>query len=987
MKDVSLTARHAGWAAWFIAIVVVSTMVAMVFSWRAPGLNLYARDRLLQARGPVIPPDDIVVVAIDEPSIARYGRFPWQRGLTARALDTIASAQPRAIALDVLYSEATIAADDAALAEAIKRAGNAVVAAQLTEITDQSGAPSVRWLRPLPLVEDAAAGIGHANVSTEADGEARELSLRKADDQGQPLWSLAVETIRVGEGVRATSVRDVPSGVILGIRTIPVAPDVPAPHFASRNTSSAVGTLRTDRMAIDYVGPPGSFSHHTFSFADVLDGHVPAQNFRGKYVLIGATAATLGDHVATPFTHTDGAAGEQHGELMPGIEVLANSMNTILRSHFYHETPDWLAALLAALVAAAVLGSLAIAQGQFESVKQVFVLIGLLAIILASAYFAFTRWLIVPPLVPALLSFATAAPLALLRRSLRTSADLDARIRELTSANELLLLSTERPPSSLGSDPATLIAHLTGSEAVSVYLESGRAGGRYRLVASHGTTFAPSLTEDEISLAVSGAQVGTHYSISEGSHLGTRESAETVSAPEYEQDDASRRRRQLSLRLGDDARPRGVLILRHAPEHVRSETVRLCAEIATSYIANVTAETNTGPAALAPSSRWRLPRGVEWKARALGVLNRRLLARARFVDRALRAVEDGLVVADISGRIAFANPRAAEILGIPERALAGSDLFQRLAETEHQGAADDLEVDRVARETLLRLIIGRAPVEREITVGEAPRRYYTLRLSAVTSGDDGGGEILGLVAALSDVTQQHELQEMKSDVMALVTHELLTPLTAIQGMSEVLAEFDVPEERQIEMHLAINDEAKRLSHLITEYMDITKLESGAHPLRLARVRLMPLIERVLLLLSPLAAKRNIRIVRRLAPDLPALLADADLIAQALTNLIANAIKYSPARTEITVEARDEGGGLLVEVSDYGYGISADALPHIFEKFYRVPSVEDTDVPGTGLGLTLVREIVELHGGRVTVHSEAGVGSTFSVRLPLPPKET
>jgi len=349
-------------------------------------------------------------------------------------------------------------------------------------------------------------------------------------------------------------------------------------------------------------------------------------------------------------------------------------------------------------------------------------------------------------------------------------------------------------------------------------------------------------------------------------------------------------------------------------------------------------------------------------------------------------VEDGLVVADISGRIAFANPRAAEILGIPERVLVGSDLFQRLVETEHPESADDLEVGRTARETLMRLIIGRASVEREIMVGEAPRRYYILRLSAVTSGDDGSGEILGLVAALSNVTHQHELQEMKSDVMALVTHEMLTPLTAIQGMSEVLTQFEVQAERRREMHLAINDEAKRLSQMITKYMDITKLESGAHPLRLAPTRLRPLIQRVLLLLSPVAARRDIRIVPRLSPDLPALLADVDLIAQALTNLIANAIKYSPAKTEITVAARDEGPGLLVEVSDHGYGISADVLPHIFEKFYRVPSVQDTEVPGTGLGLALVREIVELHGGRVTVHSEPGVGSTFSVRLPLAPKE-
>src|SRR5882762_4648910 len=254
MKEGPLIVRHAGPAAWLIAIVVVSTMVAMIFSWRAPGLSFYMRDRLMQARGPLTPPDDIVLVVIDETSIARYGRFPWQRSLTARALDTISSAQPKAIGLDVLYSEPTIAEDDNALVDSIKRAGNTVVAAQLTEITDQSGAPSVRWLRPLPLIENAAAGVGHANVSTEADGEARGLSLRKADDQAHALWSIAVETIRVGEGVRTTSVRDVRSGVILGGRTIPIEPDVPAPHFASIDTIIPGQPITAHRRSIDYSG-------------------------------------------------------------------------------------------------------------------------------------------------------------------------------------------------------------------------------------------------------------------------------------------------------------------------------------------------------------------------------------------------------------------------------------------------------------------------------------------------------------------------------------------------------------------------------------------------------------------------------------------------------------------------------------------------------------------------------------------------------------
>jgi len=970
MKDGSLKIRHASQAAWIIAIIIVSTMMAMAFYWRAPGLNSYARDRLMQARGPIPPPDDIVIVAIDEASIARFGRFPWQRQLTARALDTISSAQPKAIALDILYSEPTINGDDTALADSIKRTGNSVVGAQLVETTDETGSPVARWLSPLPVIESNAAGIGHVNVSTEADGEARELPLRKSDDQGRTLWAIAVETIRVGEGVRPDTVRDVAGGVRLGTRTIPVARDVRTTRFGRQGPNGTEDTLNADRMALDYVGPPGSFSHQTYSFAEVFDGRVPPQSLRGKYVLVGATAATLGDHVATPFVHGDGAAGQQHGELMPGVEVLANSINTILRSRFYRELPDWLVAFLAALIAAAVLGSLAMAQGKFESGKQVFVLVGLLAIILIASYIAFVHFLIVPPITAALVSFATAAPLALLHRSLRASAALDERIAELNSADELLPLSAPELVSTnnLAANPAALIARLTGATAVAIYAGTGETGARYKLAASYGHLL--SLPEDDLHDAV----VVPNFPDSKDKPT------------DYEtQATSARAAAQLRLPLGIAEERTGALIIAPFPDHqIDADTLRLCAQIATSYLYRIESETRRE---LSPPSWRRLfPRGIEWKSHALGLLNQRMLSRARFVDRALRSAEEGLIVADISGCIAFANPRAAELLGIPERALVGSNLFSRLGDIKHRAPDDNRRLDRVAREMLMRLVIERTRFESEIQVNDTPPRYCTLRLSAVTSGNDGSGQILGIVAALTDVTQQHELQEMKTDVMTLVTHELRTPLTAIQGMSEVLAQFEVDDKRRREMHLAINDEAKRLSLMINEYLDISKLESGARPVRVTAVRVGSLVERVLLLLDPVAAQRQIKIVRQLAPNLPGLLADADLIAQALTNLLANAIKYSPIQTEITIAGYADENDLIVDVIDRGYGIPATSLTRIFEKFYRVPRVEDADVPGTGLGLALVREIVELHGGRISVKSEPGVGSTFSLRLPLARKE-
>jgi signal transduction histidine kinase len=223
---------------------------------------------------------------------------------------------------------------------------------------------------------------------------------------------------------------------------------------------------------------------------------------------------------------------------------------------------------------------------------------------------------------------------------------------------------------------------------------------------------------------------------------------------------------------------------------------------------------------------------------------------------------------------------------------------------------------------------------------------------------------------------------MKTEIMSLVTHELRTPLTAIQGMSEVLAQFDVDPERRREMHTAINEEAKRLARMIDEYLDITRLEGGARPLRRTPLRVDALVERVFLLLDPLASSRGITITREFGSNLPVVMADADLLARAVTNVIANAIKYSPRNAQIRVSVQMAGNKLLIAVADKGYGIAPDDVKRIFEKFYRVPRAENADEPGTGLGLAFVREIMDSHGGYATVDSELGIGSRFTLCLPV-----
>ncbi len=901
------------------AIVVVAALLGTLVCWRAPGIDQYMRDWMIRARGSLPAPDEIAIVAIDEPSIARFGRFPWSRALAARAIDVIAAAQPKAIALDVLYADPTSASDDRTLARSIQEAGNVVAAAQLVALPTTGGPTS--WLRPLPAIERAAVAVGHVNVLTESDGIAREILILAADDQGRAIRAMAVEVIRIGDGLEEQSLTETSRSLLLGSRIIPVESIAPSVVLGGLpGVENSMHTLRAARMAIDYIGPAGSY--RTYSFADVVGGRIPPVQFRSRYVLVGATAASLGDRLASPFMHQADAQANQHGSWMPGVEVLANTLNTILRSRFYSEAPDWLAFLCGALVAALTVFALAIAQGRHEAIKQIGALAVVAGAVLLAGYLAFTRFLVFPPLTLSLVSFASAGVLGLLRRSLVASSHLDRSIEDVKRAGETLNAI------SLGS-LAESIARLADAEGVAIY--TSPRGGRMRLVAAHGVAI--------LRKSSGGFALPPHTS--PGQELVT-----------------------LAIDGADDA---VTLVIAHDAGRTPSiEIQRLCAAIAGST-AEISAEEKEHP-------RWWWPRGLAWKAQSLGHLNSRILDSARFVDLAMRSVEDVLIIAGVDGRITFANRRAAAVLDSSEHALRGRDLLELLAEAE-QGSPE------AGRDVLARLVVGRAKIEREITIRGPRPRHFILRVAAVCSGEDGRGAVRGIVASLSDITRQHELQQTKNDVMALVSHEMRTPLTAIQGMSELLAQFEVDPERRREMSLAIHDEAKRLTQMISEYLDITRLESGTTVLRRSAVRIEALVERTLLMLDPVAAERGVRLTRRLDSSVSPVLADADLLSRAIGNLVSNAVKYSPPKTEVVISARNAANGVSIEVADQGYGIPEDSMNRVFEKFYRVPRVQDVDVPGTGLGLALVREIAELHGGSVAVRSSVGAGSVFTLWVP------
>jgi signal transduction histidine kinase len=238
------------------------------------------------------------------------------------------------------------------------------------------------------------------------------------------------------------------------------------------------------------------------------------------------------------------------------------------------------------------------------------------------------------------------------------------------------------------------------------------------------------------------------------------------------------------------------------------------------------------------------------------------------------------------------------------------------------------------------------------------------------------------VTILRDITREKEIDRMKTELVSMVAHELRSPLTCISGFSELLLDNSITRDQSEEYAQIILKESNRLSDLINKFLDISKIESGKSQMQKTPVDLKMLIEKVLDFNSQLAEKKQIR-VRFDAPlEVPMLNLDRDMMEQAILNLYSNAIKYSPEHASVTIRLLDNEKDVTIEVEDTGFGISEKSLQHIFEKFYRVTDNDKVmDITGSGLGLALVKEIVEIHGGKIKVKSELGKGSTFSLALP------
>jgi PAS domain S-box-containing protein len=241
------------------------------------------------------------------------------------------------------------------------------------------------------------------------------------------------------------------------------------------------------------------------------------------------------------------------------------------------------------------------------------------------------------------------------------------------------------------------------------------------------------------------------------------------------------------------------------------------------------------------------------------------------------------------------------------------------------------------------------------------------------------GEASGFQGIGRDVTEQRQIEQMKADFLAMITHDMKNPVAIIVGYTEImLNDGDVgPDWR--EMLVSIDSSARGLLHLIMNFLDLSKIEAGALRLQQAQTDINEVLRQVIQYQGPLARAKKIEVIEKLEP-IPPVDVDRSQMDRVFINLIGNAIKFTPRDGHVQVETSCPNGVLEVRVSDTGPGIPAEQLPHLFRKYQRLSSAGQTD--GTGLGLFIAKSMVEAHGGRVRVESCPNTGATFIVSLPV-----
>lgn len=361
------------------------------------------------------------------------------------------------------------------------------------------------------------------------------------------------------------------------------------------------------------------------------------------------------------------------------------------------------------------------------------------------------------------------------------------------------------------------------------------------------------------------------------------------------------------------------------------------------------------------------------KLKAFQELNiEKTIAEKQRNEAIIFSISDGLIVVDSEFKIIALNPAAAKIINVNSKVAIDNhfldvfgdrQLYQYIQTTAQTGKSPQLD----ERESIF--VVDRGKV----------RLYYKFSITPVIAPSD---KIIGVVLLLQDITKLKELDRLKSDFVATASHELRTPLTSMAMSINLLLETAVEKlgDRETELLQAAAEDVERLSALANDLLDLSKIESGRIEMELMPTEVKFLLKKAISTLKIQAEDKQIQLLAKSPENFPQVQIDPNKVIWVLTNLIANAIRYTDRGGKIQVLAKARGDWVYISVEDKGDGIPWEYQQKIFDKFVQVKT--DKDVGGSGLGLAICKEIVKAHGGTIWVDSAPGEGSTFTFTLPI-----
>jgi PAS domain S-box-containing protein len=363
---------------------------------------------------------------------------------------------------------------------------------------------------------------------------------------------------------------------------------------------------------------------------------------------------------------------------------------------------------------------------------------------------------------------------------------------------------------------------------------------------------------------------------------------------------------------------------------------------------------------------------------AIAVHNAQLYTQVRHEERRIVAlldsVADGILIMNPDHTIEHCNPALTRMFGVQAEQIRGRPHEEVIRWIRQK---DGISLEQAEAGGWPLTPNATLYVEGDLERVGGPPLPVGVTYAPLLSSD---GKLLNIIASVRDITRFREAEELKSTFISVISHELKTPVALIKGYVSTLRREDASWERQIVQDSleVIEEEADRLTALIENLLDASRLQAGALAINLSDVALGALVERIAARFR--TQTKSHAIVVEFPSDFPIILGDEDRLSQVLSNLISNAIKYSPNGGEIRISGRVLPEQVVVCVSDQGPGIAADDIPHVFDRFYRASDASRT-TKGAGLGLYLARAVIEAHSGRIWVDPQPGSGARLCFSLP------